>query len=351
MPIHFDQHPSPFTFSKNVMSHHRYSTASLIWIVLIFLWLPAAAAQSSNAYLPEVSFDFGIVRQGEVVEHRFAFRNPSTLPVKPHIVGLSHPGMRVKAVQEIAPGAEASVVVTWDTRSVHGDATAKVLLWLTESQSISLTLSARVVPPIDILPYSAVFISGFRDERAVRTLEIVNNEDVPLNIAVVTGTEAASVFSANLRTVEPGRHYLIDVELKSDAPAGKSQQVLEILTDDPRFPIIRTPVNAFVKEEVYVNPESVEFGSIAGGAPSQETFFLKKRHGRIEILSIESDLPYLKIMHSQDDAGSSHQLIVDLQGSAVTNGPIVGHIYIKTDDPVFPEITVPVQGELNLPSR
>src|SRR5262249_18454808 len=150
------------------------------------------------------------------------------------------------------------------------------------------------------LPYPAVFLSGFRGEKAVRTLEIVNNEEAPLNIAGMAGVEGSAIFSANLKTVEPGRRYEIEVELKSDAPIGRSQQVMEILTDHPRFPVVKVPVNIFVKDEVYVNPGTVDFGEITGNTTSPETFFLKKHRGRLEILSVKSDLPYLKIMHSAD---------------------------------------------------
>lgn len=323
-----------------------------ILIFSMLLPLTSVAGEAPRGYLPEVSFNFGKVRQGEIVEHPFALRNTSSSPMKVQIMGLSHPGMKVKAPQEVLPGAEALISVNWDTRSVRGDIAATVLLRLNEMESTSLTLKARVVPPIDILPLPAVFISGFRHEKTVRTLELVNNEDAPLNIthiaasATPTASDAPSMFSASFRATQTGRRYEIEVELKVNAPSGKSQQTLEIFTDHPDFPVIEVPVNVFVKDEVYVNPDAVDFGEITIKNPSRETFFLKKHRGPIEILSVESDLPCLKIQHSQDATGSSHEFVVDFQGSHVGDGPFSGHIYIRTDDAAFSEITVPVQGEV-----
>jgi hypothetical protein len=331
------------------MSYARHLVVLRILIFSLLLAFSSALGQVPNVYLPNVSFDFGSVRQGEVLEHRFEFRNVSSLPVKLQITGLSHPGMKVKAAQEVLPGAEASITVIWDTRFVRGETTAKVLLRLNEMESTSLNLLARVVPPIDILPYPAVFISGFRDEKAARRLEIVNNEEAALNITAIAGAEAASVFSANIRTVEAGRRYQLDVELKPNAPGGRSQQVIEIFTDHPRFSVIKVPVNVFVKDEVYVNPDSVDFGEITGSTTSPEIFLLKKHRGGIEILSIESDLSCIKVRHTEDETGSSHQFFVDLQGSDLSNGPISGHIYITTDDPVFSQFTVPVRAEVRKP--
>src|SRR5262249_15660672 len=205
---------------------------------------------------------------------------------KIQIVGLSHPGMRIKAAQQVPPGGEASVTVIWDTQAVRGDTTAKALLRLNETEAASLTLSAKIVPPIGILPYAAVFISGFRNEQVTRTLEITNNESTPVNITGLRGAEGASTFSANLKTLDPGRRYQLDVQLKPDGPGGRSQHALQILTDHPRFSVINVPVNVLLKDEVYVNPDSVEFGEITGEPGAAETFFLKKRAGSVRIVSV-----------------------------------------------------------------
>ena len=120
--------------------------------------------------------------------------------------------------------------VTWDTRLVQGIRTAQALFRFNEAETI-LSLSAKVVPPIEILPYSAVFISGFRDESVSRTLEIVNNDSAPLNvIGIARENESERSYSATFRIIEPGRRHQVNIELKSAAPLGGSRDVLILCT-------------------------------------------------------------------------------------------------------------------------
>ncbi len=88
-------------------------------------------------------------------------RNSGPSAVTVSIDALSHPGMKVRMTPKLLPGEIGRITVTWDTRLVQGDVTAEAFLRFNQAETI-LSLSAKVVPPIEILPYSAVFISGFR---------------------------------------------------------------------------------------------------------------------------------------------------------------------------------------------
>ncbi|HTG73102.1 MAG TPA: hypothetical protein VMB70_05005, partial [Terriglobia bacterium] len=117
-------------------------------------------------------------------------------------------------------------------------------------------------------------------------------------------------------------------------------------TDHARFPQIRVPVNLLVKEDVYINPESVDFGQIEGKAGSEESFLLTSRRSAIRILSITSDLPFLRVTGPRPDAAAStHEFRVEIVGES-TPGFFSGTIHIKTDDPSFPELKSPVRGEV-----
>jgi hypothetical protein len=208
-------------------------------------------------------------------------------------------------------------------------------------------MSADVIPPIDIRPYPAVFLSGYPSDRVTRTLEIVNNDTEPLNIRSIsseTKVEPAP-YSATVSTLEPGRRHQLDIELSSSARVGRSEHVLVVLTDSAKFPVIRIPVKVLAKEDVYVNPESVDFGQ-TNGAHTQETFLLKARLAAIQILSVSCDLPFVKVTHTSSGAATTHQFQAEIDSADLQEGPFSGTILIKTDDPSFPELNVPVQGEV-----
>ena len=305
----------------------------------------ASIARAQVPYIADDRFDFGDVPQGRVVEHRFMVSNPGPSTLAIGIAGMSHPGMNIRAPQKLPPGESGWITVTWDTRPVQGEMTAEVLLRLNETESAALRLSAKVVPPIDILPYPAVFISGFKDERSVRILEVVNNDKSPLSILDVSRGDGSSSerYSVTHSVVDFGRRYQVRIELKPGLRAGKFEDVLIIRTNHQRFPVIRIPVHLLVKDDVYANPDSLDFGRLNRGTRSPESFLLKARNGTIAVLSVTSDLPFLKVSMDTPDAASTHEFRVDIEGAA-PSGSFSGSISIRTDDPSHPLVIVPVAG-------
>jgi len=329
------------------MTTKKHSNAWMTAFASFVMSVTSLLGQAQSQWVPESSLDAGNVRQGELVERAFTVRNPGNSIAEISVVALSHPGMKIRVPRELKPQAAGQIVVTWDTRFVQGDATAQALLRIDDADTVLLSVSARVIPSIEILPYSAVFISGFRDENAIRTLEIVNHDPDPVNIVSISRENADSVqtYSVTLKTIASGRQYELNVELKSNASSGRSRDVLLLHTDHARFPVIRLPVNLFVKDDVYINPESVDFGQISGEAWSPETFLLNSRHGPIKVLSVTCDLPFVKVTVPASDAASTHEFRVEVEGK-LPEGPFSGMILIRTDNPSFPEVRAPVQGEV-----
>jgi len=261
------QSPETRTFAF-ANSGLRPLTGLLIAVATCLVWVNVTHSQERNRYVADGAVHLGDVRQGEVVERRFQYRNPERSSLKVRIENLSHPGMKIRMPAELAAESTGWITVSWDTQTVQGETTAEVLLRFNEADYVPLSLTARVVPPIEILPYPAVFISGFRDEKTSRTLEIVNHDTAPLNIVGLSreNVELSESYSAGFTTLEPGRRYRLNVELKPAERAGRSADVMKVLTDHPRFPVIRIPVNVLIKDDVYINPESIDFGTITSQA-------------------------------------------------------------------------------------
>jgi hypothetical protein len=78
-----------------------------------------------------------------------------------------------------------------------------------------------------------------------------------------------------------------------------------------------------------------------------QTFLVKKRHGEFAIKSIAADVPALHITQSPA-AGKSETVRIDvgLDRNELKPGNLNGSLRIKTDDSEFPELVVPVRGEL-----
>lgn len=78
-----------------------------------------------------------------------------------------------------------------------------------------------------------------------------------------------------------------------------------------------------------------------------QTFLVKTRQGEISLTSVGSDLDFLEIRQFPPEGKSAtFRIDVGLKHAKLRPGPISGSIRIATSDPRFPELTVPVRGEI-----
>lgn len=315
-----------------------------------------AAGTSSGAVFPTVSHDFGTVTQGEKVVRLFPFRNETGAPLEIERMQSSASGMRVRLKRLIPAGEEGSIRVEWDTAQVKGEAAAEVIVHFADPAvpPITLTLRGTVKPPIEMQPYGAVFFSLFEGESAERTVTIVNNQERPLNITRVE--PAGAHFTAAVESVTPGKVERLRVTVPPDVMPGRYREAVYLHTDDPQHAKLRVGVNVLVKNDLYVLPETMELGKVSLDSLQNNPeilklltriFVVKKRQGEFEIKSIVSDVPGLSVARSPA-AGASGTFRIDvaLDRDKLKPGTLDGKLRITTDDAAFPELIVPIRGEL-----
>ncbi len=325
----------------------------LLGFLLLGLWPCPASAQ---AMVPERSYSFGTLLQGERVEHRFVIRNAGLVPLRIDAVLLSAPGAKARFTPSVAPGRDGFVTLEWNTSSVAaGEAQLEAEVQASDPQqpAIALLMKGTLRPRVEFSPMPAVFFSVYRDEIARETIRIVNNESRPLKIETIEPD--GRHFLAELKTVTPGREYLLEVTTPPGMnEAGRYREGLWLSTDHPELARLRVGVNVLVKDDVYLNPDTVDFGEINLEearnpellAALTQTLFLKARRGTLRITSITSDIPALLARSAAKDAGPVMRLEVGLSPEKLRPGPLSGTIRIQTSDKKFPEFTVPVRGQV-----
>lgn len=315
----------------------------------------AAGAQQPRLVSSEPVHDFGTVKQGEKVVHTFVLRNEGASPVSIQRVEFSAPGMTTRFNPTVPPGQQVSLIIAWDTSGAKGKVKgeAVVLLGDVAQTQVRLVLQGYVKAPIEFLPMGAVFFSVYKGDRADQVVTVVNNEQRPLNILRLEAE--GNHFVANLVPVAQGSRYELKVTVPPGTPPGRYMEAVSLYTDHPQFARLRVPVNVLVKTDVYVNPETVEFGQISLNTlvknPSlmdllTQTFFVKKRQGKFEIKSVTSSLPFLWVAMTPGSPSETFRIDVGLIREQLRVGKISGNINIRTTDPRFPIFEVPVRGEI-----
>jgi len=329
---------------------------TLIVLGVLCLYLPAQAADPAGVVFPEASYDFGTVKQGTRVAHTFTVKNNTATPLTIQSVELSLPEMNARFRPVAAPGGEGRITLEWDTSHVTGEMEGEAVVHFGDSSErpATLVLKAVVRPPLEILPFPAVFLSAFRGQDNECRLKIVNNEAEPTAISLSPPT--SKHFIASLTTVQPGKAYELVVKIPPTTAPGRYDEELSLSTDNPKLAGITIPVHLFFKPDLYVNPEAVDFGPVSAeefrNNPAArdlltQTFLVKKREGEFEITKIASNLEVLDIRKDPPHGSSStYRVDVALSPQKLKAGKLEGSVEIVTDDKDFPMIRVPVSGRV-----
>jgi hypothetical protein len=312
-------------------------------------------AAGSQAMMSAPSYDFGTVKQGEKVSHCFELENKGAAPLKIIRMELSLPDMTTRSTASIAPGKKGQVCVELGTSTLSLKVRAQAQLFTDDPAQprIPLFITGVVKAPIDLVPMGAVFAAVWKGEGGQGTVTIVNNQPKPLHVLRLE-TEGPH-FTARLVTEKPEEVYKVLVTIPPDAPPGRYTGFVYVNTDSARFSRIRLGVNIFVKTEIYTFPDAVAFGTLnlaqLQADPSlvvslNEWFLVKKHVGKFKIKSISSDVPGLEFTETPKGESNIFRVDVAFSKGHLQLGSLDGKIRVLTDDPVVPELIVPVSGQI-----
>jgi len=309
-----------------------------------------------HAVVPETEHDLGVARQGEAAEHGFIIRNTGDGVLKIEGAELS-PEAKAHYQPAIPPGQEGLISLQLPTLDLGDEVTAQGSFRINDAAAspVTLKLKARVLPRlIDVLPLPAAFISVFAGESGERVLTVQSHLERPL--AVTSVEMQGKHFTAAVSEDVQGRVFRLTVTVPPSTAPGRYQEAVILHTDDPEHPRVRVPVNVLVKTDLYVNPDVADFGVIRlaelDANPGlvdllAQKLLVKRRDGTFELRSVTCDVPALQLTRTPPDgAGQSFALDVRPERSKLKPGKLEGTMTIAASDPSFPELVVPVRGEV-----
>jgi Protein of unknown function (DUF1573) len=330
------------------------------WVAVMSLVTAAFAGPTLEAHAAdhaalfhEIRFDFGSSVQGTLIEHDFLVTNEGTTPLRIGKVALTPPLLATRIPGEIAPGASAAIHTQLDTSQLQGSFSGELVVHARDddAQLATLAFEGVVVTPIEIAPMPAFFVVGQRGRGAELALDLINHEAQPLRIeGVAHSTEA---FTTRLETVEPGQRYRLILNLRPDGPGGRRKEVITLRTSSAATPTLRIPAHTYLRERVYAFPGAVDLGALTLSAirnrpdlleATAQTLMIYQSGGSDFLISVESDLPNLVLSSERGPQKDRYEITVRMNASQISAGPLQGSIRIRTNDPQFPELVVPVAG-------
>ena len=318
---------------------------------LISFFALSLATAMHGAFAGQMTYAFGEVRQGMLVEHEFNLPNETSNPLRITGVELTTPLKLERAAAVVPPGQAASLRVKLDTATLKGNYQGSMIVLLEGGTRREFAVEGRIVPPVEVLPHPAFFLSTARGQAKSVALEVVNRDETPLELSVVEQPKAGRV---SVEPIESGRRYRLLFTVPADAPAGRTAERVALKTTNPAKPLIHVGVNTFVHERVHAYPQTVDLGTLrradlrgAGTPPGPraQTVMVYQASGQDFEATAQSDVPGLDIRVERGPAGDRLQMTISMTPAAI-DGPIKGTIKVTTNDPAFSELRLPVTGTL-----
>ncbi len=173
-------------------------------------------------------------------------------------------------------------------------------------------------------------------------------EDV--HIASVTsscGCTEVSVPNPWLKTYQSG---VILAKFNTRAFTGRKGATITVTFDKPFPATVQLHTSGFIRDDVVLEPSSVNFGTVNAGTPAEATIAVNYagQQGNWQVLRVQSPDPHLtaNVLQTRNYWGgtsASCSLRVQLDANA-PSGYIKQHLVLITNDPNAPQIPVLVEG-------
>jgi len=296
-------------------------------------------------------FNFGPIDRNAPLEHTFEFQNDRPEPLEIKNVQLTPPLTVTRMTSRVEPRSNGSVTVRMETPRESGKFKGFVAINFKNENAKTLYfwVVGRLTAAIDFEPFPAFFVSTQRGEEKTASIEITSHESEPLEILEVKNT--SSRFTTRLETLEPGRRYRLSLTVKPDAPAGRETEFITLATSSREHPHLKVQANTAIHERVYTFPEAIGFKTIAVATLKarpqsvqnlSQSLMVYQKGGTDFKISARSDVPFLRLTSQQAQLKDRFGIQIDIIPEKLTAGEVKGAIVIATNDPQFPQITVPV---------
>lgn len=196
-----------------------YHILGLVLVFILCFWGFVSGKTGPKIEFKEESFDFGKIKQGEVLTHIFVFQNvgEDTLKIK-RVHSSCGCTAALVTTREVAAGEKGEVKVTFNSRGFRGKVTKYIYVDSNDSKQSTKKLSVSAIievppsPKISLDRYSAD-VGLFLEGQEMKTKTVISNKG-ELELIVNCSHKDAAFFSGGK-----------EISFPLKIPAGKSKEV------------------------------------------------------------------------------------------------------------------------------
>jgi len=289
-------------------------------------------------------YDFGNVYSGTTVRHTFRLKNAGTAPLTISGVRSSCGCTAAQpSKNQLLPGEESDIAVSFDTRTDHGPATRTITVFTNDPvhQQLQLTMRGDVKVQVEATPSLVIFERVKRGTEQSQQVTLTDQmPDRTFKVGAITkGNPYIKVAPQPAPGAKPGA--LLKITLLKTAPAGPIADVIKVNTS--RMPV-EIPVSGTVLGDINLNPPQVSFGIVPHHASALRFVRLTNSGDHpVKVTGISSNNTSVIAAVEPVKAGREYKITVHLAPNT-PDGVLRGMLAIKTDDPHQQDVQVPFYG-------
>jgi hypothetical protein len=263
-------------------------------VVSVAMVLGATCPLRADLHFPQVEVRLGEVHSGQPLHQRFTFVNQGTTTVTidrlSATCGCMTPRLDKRVYQPCESGSFVLEVNTLTQPA--GPNRWRVGVHYNErdqSKTQELHLSATLVAEIRVEPARLAFSTAGR-----MTDDIVITDQRPLPFRVTSAQTSSPYLTTTI--AGEGSTFRVHLEVKDSLPAGRHEEILSILTDDPGDRELRVPITIMKRDRMAVRPTPAAVNLTIPRdqpAPSRIVLLRGEDEEPVEIDKIEVDSPAL----------------------------------------------------------
>ncbi|MBX3119800.1 MAG: DUF1573 domain-containing protein [Fimbriimonadaceae bacterium] len=300
-----------------------------------------------KATIDKMMFDLGTIPQGQIREFSYQLTNIGhgllMTSMIPDCGCVAQP-----KVEPIDAGQSRLIHLAVQTADFIGEQHKAILVYTNDPDNPTREIKVRfyvdpayrfLVPDGEIINVDAK--GGTREVfLTVPEGSDIVPEDVRLDgLPAAVTTQAWSGELADPMLNEPKKQrkgYKFTVNIEPGTYVGRNSTTLVVSTKSKTLPVLRQQLS--VQSGIVAMPETINLGQISRG-PKRASFLVNSAQKDFEILSIESNSPFLTFTHRPVRGKWEHRVTIQYDGKA-PDVRIEATIKVKTNDPKTPVVTV-----------
>lgn len=300
--------------------------------------------------VPRLNYDFGETFHLEKYAYAFVVRNRGNADL---VISDVKPGCGCTLANfdhVIAPGKEGRIELVVDGNKVHGQFSkaAEVLSNDTDHPSISLSISGKEIPFVNVIPDGTVYLHGRPGEAIEKELTLSSNEkDIEFKVTGVTSNIDDKIKYSFAPGSKKGE-YVVKVNKNPSLPIMSTYGSLIIHTTSKKSPDTTLQVHVMTKSSILLSPSVVNYGEVkftdakGPGTPSTKTITVTKSAGKLKIIDVTTSNPNFKAKFEALTPDQQYKVMVTFTPPTrkQSKQTETGEMIIKTDDPQEPELRV-----------